>query len=126
MAKYQVIDYAALGKRVRKYREEKGWTQSDLAHVVHMSNTTISHIEVGSGKPEMNTIVRIANAIGVTMDMLLCDSLDVAEIPYKHDIAEYMRDCTAEELRLLNDIIPPLLEAYRRLSKEKILKLLNF
>lgn len=124
MIRSDVIDYEALGKRIKKYREKRNMTQSDLAHAVRMSNTTISHIEVGSGKPETNTVVKIANALSVTLDMLLCDSLAVAEIPYKHDIAEYMKDCTADELRLIDEAIPPILAAYRRVSVDKIKKIL--
>jgi len=125
MIRSDVIDYEAMGKRVKKYREKNNMTQSDLAHAVHMSNTTISHIEVGSGKPETNTLVKIANALGVTLDMLLCDSLTAAEMPYKHDIAEYMENCTSDELRLIHETIPPILEAYRRISVDTIKNLLK-
>ena len=47
----EIIDYVSMGKRIRKYRMAKGMSQSDLAEAVQRSNTTISHIEVGSGKP---------------------------------------------------------------------------
>ena len=107
------IDYVSMGKRIRKYRMDKNMTQSDLAEAVQRSNTTISHIEVGSGKPELNTVVRIANVLGVSMDMLLCDSLENAAPAYQCDLMETVTSCSTEELRILASVIPSLLEAFR-------------
>lgn len=108
------IDYISMGRRVRKYRIEKNMTQNDLAEAVQKSNTTISHIEVGSGKPELNTVVCIANVLGVSMDMLLCDSLENAAAAYTCDLTEDMASCSAAELRFLASVIPSLLEAFRK------------
>lgn len=109
-----MIDYISMGKRIRKFREAKGWSQSELAYQVQMSNTTISHIEVGSGKPELNTVVRISNALGVSLDMILCESLSVSLEAYQTELSEQFKDCTTAELRFLNTILPSILEAYRR------------
>ena len=109
-----MIDYISMGKRIRKYREAKGWSQSELAYQVQMSNTTISHIEVGTGKPELNTVVKIANALEVSLDMLLCESLNVAVEAYRSELCDFLKDCTTEELRFLNAMLQPILEAYRR------------
>ena len=117
MAKTGAVDYVAMGKRIRTHREEKGWTQSELAFRVHMSNTTISHIEVGTGKPELNTLVRIANVLGVTVDMLLCESLEASDKPYKCEISEFLNSCSAEELRLVSNIVPVIINAFRRECK---------
>jgi len=115
-----MIDYVLMGKRVHKFREAKGWTQAELAYEVHMSNATISHIECGSGKPELNTVVNIANALGVTVDMLLCDSLEYAQEPYHKELAEIVKSCSIDELRLLCDIIEPILYTVRKNSGRNI------
>ncbi len=115
-----MIDYIAMGKRIRRYREKKRWLQADLAYEVKMSNTTISHIEGGSGRPELNTVVNIANALGVTVDMLLCDSLTESRRPYEEDLGELFGDCTPEEIRMLSEMIPPILSSYRRSVKKAI------
>lgn len=109
-----MIDYVAMGKRVRKYREAKGWNQSDLAYAINMSNTTISHIEVGSGRPELNTVVNIANALGVTADMLLCESLKAAITAYKYELSDYMNQCSLAELRFINELLLSVLDTLRK------------
>ena len=114
MPKKIVVEYTAMGKRIRKYREEIGITQGDLAYKVGLSNTTISHIECGAGRPELNSLVMIANALGVTVDMLLCESIEASGRQYKCELADFLNSCSASEVRLLCSIVPEIIEAYRR------------
>ena len=113
-----MVDYIAMGRRVKQFREKKGFTQAELAFAVGKSNITISHIECGSGKPELNTVVTIANALGVTVDMLLCDSEEVATAPYLKELEEIAESCSTDELRLLCGIIQPILAAIRKNSQK--------
>lgn len=108
-----MIDYKAMGERVKRFRKKKNWTQAELAYNVGISNVTVSHIECGTNKPELNTVVNLANALDVTVDMLLCDSLDAAAMPYHKDLSELMQSCSVGELRLLAQIIPSILSAFR-------------
>lgn len=41
------MDSIALGQKIHKLREEKGMTQMQLAELIHMSDRTISRIEIG-------------------------------------------------------------------------------
>ena len=112
-----MVKYGPLGKRIRKFREGKGWTQSDLADAISMSNTTISHIEVGKGRPELNTIVNIANALEVSLDSLLCDSLKVSEAAYRSEIARFLENIPGDEVRFLEEIFPIMIELYKKYFK---------
>ena len=115
-----MVDYVAMGKRIRKLREKKGWTQGELAYEIHKSNTTVSHIEVGSGRPELNTVVDIANALEVSVDTLLCESLKNAETEYKNELSEFLLRCSPGEIRLINELVPIFIEAYRREIRKEI------
>lgn len=108
-----MIDYIAMGKRIRAYRLKRKWHQYELAEAVNLSSTTISHIEVGKGRPQLETVVNIANALQVTVDMLLCDSIELAETVYRNDISEEIEDCSNTELRFLKELIPVILHFYR-------------
>ncbi len=114
-----MADYVAIGKRIRRYRESLRMTQADLAMMIGMSNTTISHIECGQGKHEFNTYIKIANALNVSMDMLLCDSLRVAAPTYHQELSEILMSCSPEELRFIHESIPHLLGAYRNSRSDK-------
>lgn len=52
-----------LGKKVREAREERGWTQTELAHRAGMKPHAISRFEAGDVVPTLATLDRIAAAL---------------------------------------------------------------
>ena len=70
------MDYESLGRNVRKYRLQMGMRQEDLAEKVDCSSSHIGQIEHARGIPSLEMVVGIANALHVTVDQLLLDSLD--------------------------------------------------
>jgi transcriptional regulator with XRE-family HTH domain len=56
-------------------RRRKGWTQRDLAREAGVTQTTIVRIEQGTHEPNISTIRKIAEALGVTPAELLDDGL---------------------------------------------------
>lgn len=69
------MDYELLGKRIRDERLLLRLTIEQLAERVDKSTNYIGQIERNDGKPSLETIVDIANALGTTVDELLKDSL---------------------------------------------------
>ncbi len=74
------MDYVALGRRIRNERVARKWTQARLAGEIKLSVSFLGHIERGSRKASLETIVAIANAMEVSLEYLLCDSL--VEVPH--------------------------------------------
>jgi len=70
-----IMDYVELGKRIRVERGARKWTQARLAHEVSLSVSFLGHIERGTRKASMETVVGIANALQVSLESLLADSL---------------------------------------------------
>lgn len=60
--------------RIRKIREDKGLTQSELAKRIGVKPPTISRYESGSNKPSSETLNKIAVALGVDVNMLFDDT----------------------------------------------------
>ena len=69
------MDTASIGKRIRKYREAKGWRQEDFAEKTGLSVTYTGMIERGEKMPKLETFITIANVLGVSADVLLADVL---------------------------------------------------
>lgn len=67
------MDLRAIGARIKAARERAGMTQEDLAAELEMSPTHISVLERGLKAPKLETLVKIANALHVSSDMLLQD-----------------------------------------------------
>ena len=72
------MDYVDLGKRVRARRTELNWTQERLAQEIGVSTSFIGHIERGSRKASMETLVLLANAMQISTDQLLGGSLTLS------------------------------------------------
>lgn len=81
MKKEQVIDYTALGNRIQKAREAKGMSQQRLASLIQLEPSNISHIERGTGRVSLNSLLKIAIALETTPNQLLGDSLPVRQRP---------------------------------------------
>jgi transcriptional regulator with XRE-family HTH domain len=63
---------ATLGDRIRDAREtRKKWTQDDLAKETGLSKSFLSEIENDKRTPSAGNVLRIANALGVSLDYLL-------------------------------------------------------
>lgn len=69
------IDYEALGKRISNARKQTGITQEALGEQLNMTRKHISVIEAAINRPSLDTLVDIANALNVSADDLLVDSL---------------------------------------------------
>ena len=69
------MDTASIGKRIRKYRESKGWRQEDFAEKTGLSVTYTGMIERGEKTPKLETFITIANVLDVSADLLLADVL---------------------------------------------------
>ncbi len=108
------LDYKSIGKRVKISRIRAELTQEKLAEIVDLSPTHLSNIETGTTRVSLQTIVSIANALDVTTDDLLCDSVAHARPQLEKDFAALLEDCDDRELRILRDLTAAAKEALRR------------
>lgn len=72
-----IIDYEAMGRRIRRKRQEKGLTQVELAKKLNLSPSYYGHIERGTRTPSLETLVLIANELMIGTDIILRDSLKI-------------------------------------------------
>ena len=70
------MQYDKLGERVRQQRVLAKMTQEKLAEKAGISLSFLGHIERGNRKASLETIVAICNALKVSPNLLLQDSLD--------------------------------------------------
>jgi len=53
--------------RLQKIRIKRGITQADLAETAGVTKPTISHIECGTHPPKLETMLKVARALGVEL-----------------------------------------------------------
>jgi len=61
----------SLGSRLARLRRAKGWNQSELAARVGVTSNQISKFERETGKPGLETLSKLAEALATTTDFLL-------------------------------------------------------
>lgn len=99
------LDYAAIGQRIRLFRIKRGWKQSDLAEKSGVEPSNISHIERASTKLSLPTLVSIANALEVSLDEIVYNSLIKNKHIYVKEIDELVGDCDPKELSSIIQMI---------------------
>ena len=58
------------GKQVRNLRRERGWSQEDLADNSGVHRTYIGAIERGEQNVSIDNIIKLAKALGVSLEQL--------------------------------------------------------
>ena len=61
----------ALGKNIKSLRTEKGWTQKELSEKLGVTIKTISYFELGERQPSRETLIKLAEIFGISVDRLL-------------------------------------------------------
>ena len=77
---------------------------ADLAEQTGMSVSYISHIETGIKHASLESGVRIANALGITVDQVLNGNQTGNREEYKTELFELISDCSGYERGIIHDI----------------------
>lgn len=99
------INYALIGKRVRETRKQQKISQERLAELTGVSAGYISHIETARKKASLSILIRIANALGITVDELLNGNQIYNPNDYQTDIDQIMDDCSLLEKRMIFELV---------------------
>ena len=61
-----------IGKRIKEFRKNKGWSQQKLAERSGLSFNTITRIEQGIGdSPTLKTLLKLSEAFEIGLDELV-------------------------------------------------------
>lgn len=108
-----MINYQAIGKRIRQYRIQQELTQEYLAEKSDISITHISRIENGSAKPSLQVLVNICNVLNIAINDLMQDSLTASKNETAFQLNQLLADCTTDELHLIMEIAQVVLKNRR-------------
>lgn len=98
------MELLSLGNRIRAERQRRGITQEKLAERVDISTNFMSLIENGRNM-SVETLVKIADALGVTVDYLLNDTLFSPKDTISEQIVQSLSELNEnEKLYFLNMI----------------------
>ena len=99
-------DLRRFGERLRKFRLQAGLSQARLAALAETKATYISDLEHGRTPPSMKMAIRLADALGVSVDALV-GRADC------HQQAKPRRRFTEEEIQEIRDLVWQIVEQVR-------------
>ena len=107
------VNYADIGRRIREKRKRLKLTQEKLSELTELSVQHMSGIENGKTMFSFQAILRIANALELSMDELLCGSLAQGKTVIQNEFADLLTDCTAEEAGVILSMAKALKKSLR-------------
>jgi transcriptional regulator with XRE-family HTH domain len=105
------INHRQIGKRIKEIREQNNLSQAELAEATDLSVSYISHLENAKRKASLESVLRIVNALGITVDELLAGVQLHNPTSYQTDIDLLMAECSEKEKRFVYEIIKASIEA---------------
>ena len=99
----------ALNDNIKKIREEKKYTQQQLADKLYVSRQTVCRWENGSRCPDLITAKKLAMELGVTLDELISDE-DITDIQSKYGIWKFDRVKEREKIQMMQKRILDFIE----------------
>jgi transcriptional regulator with XRE-family HTH domain len=64
----------SLARNLKQLREMRGWSQQQFAEFSGVPRPTIANLESGDGNPTLNVLLRIAAALGASLERLIGDT----------------------------------------------------
>lgn len=74
-----------IGSTIRRIRRDRGMSQQDLAKAAQITASFMSLIERGHRAPSLRVIDRIADALGLSHEALLWESVEIPSNLSQHD-----------------------------------------
>ena len=95
-----------VGSRIKLARENRGWTQEELAENSDRSTQFISTIERGVAGASLETIISLCDVLNVSCEWLLCGKQTV---PNSEKIATKISALSSDQLAALDRVTDELL-----------------
>ena len=102
---YEQQDLKLVGSRIKAVRISRGMSQADLAVEASVSLPLISNIERGKTGMQLETFVKVAEALQVSADYLLRPDVPEVKAIYQGEFAELLEDCSASEMETILKIV---------------------
>ena len=98
------INYQYIGQRIRQERTRNRLSQEQLAELTDSSPQYISHIETARKRASLEMLVRIANALNISVDQLIADNLTSGQYRCDAELYRLLEGCSNYERRIILEI----------------------
>ena len=99
------LNYYEIGQRIRKYRKAYNLSQEQLAEMVGISSTHLSHIETENTKLSLTVLADLAEVLSVQTDELLYDLQTGNKSFATEEILKILDSCSLQDTHILLDVL---------------------
>ena len=90
----QIYDKLAVGRRIRGRRKELGISRQELASQIGKTEKYYADIERGYCGMSMDTMLEIAECLGISLDYMIWGKADDGELPEDlRSLLSYLQNC---------------------------------
>ncbi|MBS4536530.1 helix-turn-helix transcriptional regulator [Clostridium sp. D2Q-14] len=105
------INKVMFGKRLKEIRKLRNMTSNKLAEVCKIEPSFVRQIESAAKYPSIPVFVKLCNALRVSPEYLLKDSLDEIDEPDNlKALYNKLKNLTPNEIELVTDILEDILK----------------
>jgi len=101
----ELIDYKAIGRRIKTCRKNAGLTQVDLAEKLGVTDKYISQIECGTSEVSLKRIFKLAELLEIKPEYLISDINPGSGDYLKSEISEQLNKLTSKKTEFFIELI---------------------
>lgn len=118
------------GTKIKYFREQRQWTQTDLAKKVNIGKTAVANYEAGSRSPKQDTLFALSKVFGVSINEFFPETVikeenknDINSIyeQLETDRQQVVYDCAEEQLNEQNHATVHDMDDYRPTNEVNVL-----
>ena len=102
------IDYKELGKRIRAERRRQDLTQEKLAEMAEISDSFMGHIERGGRTLSIETLAKLANALNLSMEYIVCGEFNYQPGMLPTEVHEALNQMSNSQRKVFLDMMKTL------------------
>lgn len=99
------INFKIIGRRIKEVRKAQGISQEKLAELADLSTQYMSQIETAARKASLTSLVKISNALNVSLDELLYGNRPDRPGEMQSELDSILSDCDIYEKRVLYELV---------------------
>lgn len=103
-----------IGKIIKKYRKDNGYTQFQLAEKIGVSEFYISALETGSRKPGRETLIKLSNEMNIPIEMLLELKTEQSLKYATDDLYQKINTLSIEKQKQIINIMDFIIEEFKK------------
>lgn len=99
------MNYMDLGQRIREERQKLNLTQEKLSEAINVSSAYIGQIERGERCPTLETLIKLSNSLGVSIDYLLRESIEPSSTNLSNLWVQLTQELSNDEKEMIIEMV---------------------